>query len=44
MKDKTKTEDKIIKLITNLTNVQRQKIKWIIYLNNSVLIQDLQKE
>ena len=45
MKGKTKNEDKIIKLITNRTNEQRQKIKEAYNsLYNSDLMKDLQKE
>ena len=45
MKGKTKNEEKIIKLITNRTNEQRQKIKeHYNSLYNSDLIKDLQKE
>ena len=45
MKGKSKSEEKIIKLITNRTNAQRQKIKEIYNsLYNSDLIKDLQKE
>ena len=45
MKGKTKNEDKIIKIITNRTNEQRQQIKTEYNkLYNSDLIKDLQKE
>ncbi len=45
MKGKAKNEDKIIKLITNRTNEQRQQIKETYNsLYNSDLIKDLQKE
>ena len=45
MVGKTKSQDKIIKLITNRTNEQRQKIKESYNsLYNSDLIKDLQKE